>query len=33
VGYVSTDGAGGLTAELIDKLEDLHETVRLRVLD
>jgi D-3-phosphoglycerate dehydrogenase len=33
LGYVITDVAGGLTAELIDKLEDLPETVRLRVLD
>jgi D-3-phosphoglycerate dehydrogenase len=31
-GYVITDVAGALTAELIDKLEDLPETVRLRVL-
>jgi D-3-phosphoglycerate dehydrogenase len=33
LGYVITDVAGGLTAELIDKLDDLPETVRLRVLD
>ncbi|HKN43252.1 MAG TPA: phosphoglycerate dehydrogenase [Propionibacteriaceae bacterium] len=31
-GYVITDAAGALTAELIDKLQDLPETVRLRVL-
>jgi D-3-phosphoglycerate dehydrogenase / 2-oxoglutarate reductase len=33
LGYVITDIAGALTAELIDKLESMPETVRLRVLD
>jgi D-3-phosphoglycerate dehydrogenase len=33
LGYVITDIAGVLTTEVIDKLEDLPETVRLRVLD
>jgi D-3-phosphoglycerate dehydrogenase / 2-oxoglutarate reductase len=33
LGYVITDVAGALTAELIDKLESMPETVRLRVLD
>jgi D-3-phosphoglycerate dehydrogenase / 2-oxoglutarate reductase len=33
LGYVITDAAGGLTAELIEKLESMPETVRLRVLD
>ena len=34
LGYVITDVAGGgLTAELIDKLQGLPETVRLRVID
>ena len=34
LGYVITDVAGGgLTADLIDKLQGLPETVRLRVLD
>jgi D-3-phosphoglycerate dehydrogenase / 2-oxoglutarate reductase len=33
LGYVITDIAGGLTAELIDKLESMPETVRVRVLD
>ncbi len=32
LGYVVTDIAAGLTVELIDKLESLPETVRLRVL-
>jgi D-3-phosphoglycerate dehydrogenase / 2-oxoglutarate reductase len=32
LGYVITDIAGVLTAEVIDKLDDLPETVRLRVL-
>ena len=32
LGYVITDIAGVLTTEVIDKLEDLPETVRLRVL-
>ena len=33
-GYVITDVAGdGLTRELIDKLQGLAETVRLRVID
>jgi D-3-phosphoglycerate dehydrogenase len=32
LGYVITDVAGALTAELIDKLESMPETVRLRVL-
>jgi D-3-phosphoglycerate dehydrogenase len=32
LGYVITDIAGVLTAEVIDKLKDLPETVRLRVL-
>jgi D-3-phosphoglycerate dehydrogenase len=33
LGYVITDVAGALTAELIDKLECMPETVRLRALD
>ena len=33
LGYVVTDVAGELTPELLDKLESLPETVRLRVLD
>jgi D-3-phosphoglycerate dehydrogenase len=33
LGYVITDVAGALTAELIDKLESMPETVRLRALD
>jgi D-3-phosphoglycerate dehydrogenase len=33
LGYVITDVAGALTTELIDKLESMPETVRLRVLD
>jgi D-3-phosphoglycerate dehydrogenase len=33
LGYVITDIAGALTAELIDKLESMPETVRVRVLD
>ena len=33
LGYVVTDVAGELTTELLDKLESLPETVRLRVLD
>jgi D-3-phosphoglycerate dehydrogenase len=32
LGYVITDIGGVLTTEVIDKLEDLPETVRLRVL-
>jgi len=32
-GYVITDIAGSLTAEVIDKLESMPETVRLRLLD
>jgi D-3-phosphoglycerate dehydrogenase len=32
LGYVITDVAGGLTTEVIDKLESMPETVRLRVL-
>jgi D-3-phosphoglycerate dehydrogenase / 2-oxoglutarate reductase len=32
LGYVITDIAGGLTAELIDKLQSMPETVRLRVV-
>jgi D-3-phosphoglycerate dehydrogenase / 2-oxoglutarate reductase len=32
LGYVITDVAGGLTAELIDKLQGMPETVRLRVI-
>ena len=32
LGYVITDVAGELTPELLDKLESLPETVRLRVL-
>jgi D-3-phosphoglycerate dehydrogenase len=33
LGYVITDVAGPLTAEVIDKLQSMPETVRLRVLD
>jgi hypothetical protein len=34
LGYVITDiAAAGLTPELIEKLESMPETVRLRVLD
>jgi D-3-phosphoglycerate dehydrogenase / 2-oxoglutarate reductase len=33
LGYVITDVAGALTTEVIDKLESMPETVRLRVLD
>jgi D-3-phosphoglycerate dehydrogenase / 2-oxoglutarate reductase len=33
LGYVITDVAGGLSAEVIDKLQSMPETVRLRVLD
>ena len=33
LGYVITDVAGPLTAELIDKLQSMPETVRLRALD
>jgi D-3-phosphoglycerate dehydrogenase / 2-oxoglutarate reductase len=33
LGYVITDVAGGLSTEVIDKLESMPETVRLRVLD
>ena len=33
LGYVITDVAGALTGEVIDKLESMPETVRLRVLD
>jgi D-3-phosphoglycerate dehydrogenase len=32
LGYVITDVAGGITAELIDKLQSMPETVRLRVI-
>ena len=32
LGYVVTDIAGAFTPELIDKLESLPETVRLRVI-
>src|SRR5215211_6193840 len=32
LGYVITDVAGGLSTEVIDKLESMPETVRLRVL-
>jgi D-3-phosphoglycerate dehydrogenase / 2-oxoglutarate reductase len=32
LGYAITDVAGGLTAELIDKLQGMPETVRLRAL-
>jgi D-3-phosphoglycerate dehydrogenase len=33
LGYVITDIAAGITAELIDKLESMPETVRVRVVD
>jgi D-3-phosphoglycerate dehydrogenase / 2-oxoglutarate reductase len=33
LGYVITDVGGGLSTEVIDKLESMPETVRLRVLD
>ncbi len=33
LGYVITDVAGPLTAEVIDKLQSMPETVRLRALD
>jgi D-3-phosphoglycerate dehydrogenase len=33
LGYVITDVAGALTTEVIDKLESMPETIRLRVLD
>ena len=33
LGYVITDVAGALTTEVIDKLENMPETVRLRLLD
>jgi D-3-phosphoglycerate dehydrogenase len=33
LGYVITDVAGAVTAEVIDKLQSMPETVRLRVLD
>ncbi|HLM22711.1 MAG TPA: phosphoglycerate dehydrogenase, partial [Propionibacteriaceae bacterium] len=33
LGYVITDVAGPLTAEVIDKLQSMPETVRLRVIE
>jgi D-3-phosphoglycerate dehydrogenase len=33
IGYVITDVAGALSASVADRLRDLPETVRLRVID